>query len=138
MLIRALPSGVRILSVAAHDDGRGRLHAIEQSGPLPFLPVRLFVIRDVPAEEVRARHAVSCHEFLWMISGACTLNIDNGTQRATLRLRADGTGALVSSGVWMELREFEQGAILSVLASAPYAETRYFSAPQPDLITRFE
>lgn len=138
MLIRALPVGIKILPVPPHEDGRGKLHAIERGDPVPFEPVRLFVIRDVPAHEVRARHAVSCHEFLWMISGSCTLDADNGTDRVSLRLQADGGGVLVSSGVWMELREFGAGAILSVLASSTYADTRYFATPNPDIITRFD
>jgi hypothetical protein len=137
MLIRTLPFGVKILSVPPHEDGRGKLYALEQGSPLPFTPVRLFVIRDVPSREIRARHAVSCHEFLWMIAGSCTLNADNGSERVSLRLQVDGNGVLVSAGVWMELCEFE-GAILAVLASSSYADTRYFAAPEPGIITRFD
>jgi hypothetical protein len=138
MLIRSLPAGVKLLPVPPHDDGRGRLHAIEQSGPIPFQPVRMFVIRNVPAGAWRARHAVSCHEFLWVIGGACTLEVDNGMTRATLRLQVYGPGALVSSGVWMELREFTDDAVVSVLASTRYNETQYFPTPNPDLITNFD
>jgi UDP-2-acetamido-3-amino-2,3-dideoxy-glucuronate N-acetyltransferase len=138
MLIRSLPTGVKLLPVPSHGDGRGRLHAIEQSGPIPFQPIRMFVIRDVPAGAWRARHAVSCHEFLWMMAGACTLDVDNGTSRATLRLQAEGPGALVSSGVWMELREFTEDAVVSVFASTRYADTQYFPTPNPDILIKFD
>lgn len=138
MLIQTLPAGVKLLPVPPHDDGRGRLHAIEQSGPLPFQPVRMFVISGVPADSWRARHAVSCHEFLWMIAGMCTLDADNGTSRTTLRLQADGPGALVSAGVWMELREFTENAVVCVFASTRYGDTRYFQTPNPDIITNFD
>ena len=138
MLIRSLPKGVQLLPVPPHEDGRGRLHAIEHQGPLPFQPIRMFVISAVPADGWRARHAVSCHEFLWMIAGTCTLEVDNGTRRADLRLHAGGEGALVSSGVWMELREFSNDAVVSVLASKRYDETQYFQTPNPALITKFD
>jgi hypothetical protein len=138
MLIRSLPKGVRLLTVPPHDDSRGQLYAIEQSAPVPFVPVRLFIIRDVPANGVRAGHAGSFHEFLYMICGSCVVEIDNGTERAVLPLRAHGAGVLVSSGVWIELREFSEGAVLSVLASGPYAETRHFDSPRPELISGFE
>jgi hypothetical protein len=133
-----LPTGVRSLSVPAHDDARGRLYAIEQSAPLPFMPVRMFMICDVPAEQVRARHAVSCHEFLWMLRGSCTATVDDGIKTATVPLKAEGPGLLVAAGVWMELRAFSNDAALSVFASKTYAETRYFDAPQPALIARFD
>lgn len=138
MSIRSLPKGTRLLPVPPHDDGRGRLYAVEQSAPLPFVPVRTFMIRDVPADQVRARHAVSCHEFLWMASGACTLAVDDGLATAAMRLQAEGAGMLVSSGVWMELREFTDDGVLLVFASSTYAATRYFDGPQPDLIVRFD
>jgi WxcM-like protein len=138
MLSRALPFGIKMLPVSLHEDGRGTLYAFEEGNPLPFTPVRLFIIRDVPPREIRAQHAVSCHEFLWMIAGSCTLNADNGSERASLRLQADGNGALVSSGVWMELCDFGEDAILSVLASRSYADTRYFTTPQPGIISRFD
>lgn len=138
MLIEPLPAGVKLLSVTRHDDARGRLRAIEKSGPIPFVPVRMFLISDVPEGANRARHAVSCHEFLWIISGACTLEVDDGKNRVPLRLQGNGPGALVSAGVWMELRDFTADAVLSVLASERYEDTSYFPAPNPALIVRFE
>lgn len=138
MLMHTLPPGVKLLPITQHCDARGKLRAIEQFGPVPFVPVRMFLISDVPYGAHRARHAVSCHEFLWMISGNCTLEVYDGTNRMPLRLQANGPGALVSAGVWMELREFTADAVVSVLASARYEDTGYFGEPDPSLITRFE
>jgi UDP-2-acetamido-3-amino-2,3-dideoxy-glucuronate N-acetyltransferase len=137
MLIRALPTGVKLLDVPPHADARGTLQAVEESGPIPFPPVRMFAIRSVPPGQWRARHAVSCHEFLWMMVGSSALALDDGTTRTTLPIDAEGPGVLVSSGVWMELSAFSADAILCVFASAPYGATKYFQAPRPELITRF-
>lgn len=137
MLIRALPTGVKLLDVPPHADARGTLQAVEESGPIPFQPIRMFAIRNVPPGQWRARHAVSCHEFLWMMMGSSVLALDDGTTRATLPIDADGPGVLVSSGVWMELSAFSADAILCVFASARYDETRYFQLPRPDLIAQF-
>lgn len=130
----AVLRGVYSATIPAHLDRRGRLRAVERDDPVPFPPARVFVVSDVPPDEVRARHAVSCHELLWMLTGACELGLDNGRDATTIELHADGPAFAVSAGVWMELRRFTPGATLLVLASMPHAETRYFDGPRPELV----
>lgn len=130
----ALPVGVRLLPVTPHADDRGRLFAFERLDPLPFTPVRAFVIRDVPPKEARGRHAGSCDEFLWMLAGACTAVVDDGKVRASARLEAEDQGMFLSAGVWIELREFSPGSVLLVLASKNHADTQRFAEPQRGVI----
>jgi hypothetical protein len=41
---------------------------------------------------------------------------------------------LVSAGVWLELSDFASGTVVLGFAPVPYAETKHFDAPRPDLI----
>lgn len=129
-----LPLGVTLKSVTLWTDQRGSLAALEKDSPVPFAPVRTFVIRDVPPDQTRAGHALSCHEFLWILSGSCDATIDDGSIRSTIRMQANQCAMAVMPGVWIELSKFDHGTLLMVLASEPYSETRRFRDPQPDLI----
>lgn len=129
-----LPAGVALVSVASCKDARGRLFALEQPSPVPFSPVRTFVIRDVPPGQARGHHAQSCHEFLWLLSGSCVATVHDGRTRATIHLRAEEHALTMAPGVWIGLGDFEHGTVLLVLASKRYSETQSFSEPQPALI----
>jgi len=126
--------GVRAVAIPTCVDRRGTLRAVEGDDPVPFAPLRTFVVSDVPPQAARACHAVSCHELLWMLTGACELEVDNGRDATTIDLHATGPAFAVSAGVWMSLREFTPGATLIVLASRRYEETMYFDAPRPELV----
>jgi len=110
------------------------LVALERHSPMPFSPVRTFVIRDVPCGQVRARHALSCHELLWLLTGSCVATVHDGRTSSTIYLKADAHALVIAAGVWIELAEFARGTILMVLASKTYAETETFAEPQPALI----
>ncbi|MBC7778710.1 MAG: FdtA/QdtA family cupin domain-containing protein [Proteobacteria bacterium] len=131
---KTLPDGVALVSAASNEDARGRLLALEHGSPVPFVPVRTFVILDVPAGQPRAGHAFSCHEFLLVLNGSCTVTVDDGQKRLRLRLRAKEYGLNVSPGVWVGLDDFECGTVLMVLASKSFCDTQYFPNPQPALI----
>jgi len=135
--ITRLPAGVRLVSVASHKDARGRLFALEHPSPVPFSPVRTFLILDVPPGQARAGHAPSCHEFLWVLSGSCAVTVNDGGTRFEIRLQAQKQALAVSPGVWIGLSDFEAGTVLLVLASKSYSETKLFSEPQPALIATY-
>lgn len=126
--------GVNLVSVVSRKDSRGDLVALEEHLPVAFSPVRTFVIRNVPFGQVRAGHALSCHEFLWVVTGSCVATLHDGQTRSTIRLRAGGRALAVVPGVWIELADFGDDTVLLVLASEPYSRTQRFSEPQPALI----
>jgi hypothetical protein len=129
-----LPVGVELVSVRSYQDVRGRLSPLERHSSLPFTPVRTFVIRDVPPGQTRAGHALTCHEFLWVLEGSCAATVYDGRIRLTIRLHAGQQALVVSPGVWIGLSHFERGTVLLALASKPYSETKRFPEPQPALI----
>ena len=132
----ALPLGVTLIEPQRHIDQRGCLVALQEGSPLPFRPLRTFIINDVPPSGARAQHAESCHEFLLMLNGRCRVEVNDGSNFASLELEHGGPGIHIVPGVWIALSDFSKEAQLLVCASTPYADVKYFSAAQPDLIKR--
>lgn len=122
--------GANLLDLPSHGDDRGELVVLEEN-TLPFAPKRIFFITIANSRSVRAEHAGTSEELIVPLSGAVTVDLDNGEQQTSMRL-ADRTKAIwVKPGVWLRLREFEPGTILLVAASLLYSETRHFDGPQP-------
>jgi dTDP-4-dehydrorhamnose 3,5-epimerase-like enzyme len=111
----------RLVRLPSFADPRGLLSVAELGGSLPFAAARYFLIRDVPAGAVRARHAQRHgHELLSCVAGACTVEARWGEERATHRLADPASALYLPPGVWVECREFTAAARLLVLCSDPY------------------
>lgn len=97
----------------------GTLTPIEFSA-CPFVPRRLFWIEDVPSGQDRANHAHrQCHQFLFMIRGMLTANVDRKEGREIIQLQ--GTATLYIPNLsWLVLTDISPNAIIGVLASLPY------------------
>ena len=104
-------------------DLRGCLVAFQQNSPLPFKPVRVFVIVDVPPDAHRAQHEVSCDEFLWMAAGACHALVRASASRDdghTFHLVKCGRGLYLPKGAWIDLFGFALDSVLVCMAEAEY------------------
>jgi dTDP-4-dehydrorhamnose 3,5-epimerase len=126
--------GTLSFDVVCHCDARGELVAFDRDSNLGFVLQRVFFIRVDFEDAVRAEHACSAEQVLLVLSGAVTVDIDNGRDHCTLQLRGDDRALRVSAGVWLRLRNFRPGTVLSVAASRTYADTVYFDRAQPELI----
>lgn len=89
---------------------------------LPFVPHRYFVVSDVPSGAVRGGHASrSQHELLTCVAGSCTVDVDCGDGDIERFVLDDRRVALLLPPLWWnEEHSFSPGAVLLVLASAPY------------------
>lgn len=127
--------GANLFQTTTHIDSRGELTAFEGDSNLGFALRRVFFIRvDLP-NTIRAEHACSSAQVIMVLSGAVSVDLDNGRERRTLRLVQGRRVLWLSAGMWLRLRDFLSGTVLSVAASRTYADTVYFDAPQPDLIS---
>lgn len=119
----ASPLAVRRLAFDAFVDERGCLIPIEYSDRrLPFLPVRSFVILDVPAGKNRAGHALTCHEILILIRGGVRVMVVAGSDETGYLLERPGAALFVPQNTSISLRDFSGDAVLLVLASGPYVK----------------
>ena len=118
--------GCQILTPPVHSDERGSLVALEASTGVPFEIKRAFYIFDTPEGAARGFHAhLYLQELLVCVAGACTVTVDNGSERAEVRLDSPSKGLAMGPMIWNEMRDFTPGTVLLVLASAPYEESGY-------------
>jgi hypothetical protein len=126
--------GVELLELDRHTDLRGSLLAFGSDSPIPFEVRNVYFILDCPSGAVRAEHATSGHTAIIALSPSVTIDVDNGSERATHELSSADTALLIRAGVWLRLSGFGDQTRLAVLSSTSYGEMRHFDAPQPDLL----
>ena len=123
--------GVELMTNVVHMDERGSLVALEEEDGIPFTPRRIFYITVSDPTSERAGHAGTSEELIIIMTGAVTVELDNGIRQANLRLAGSQKALWIRPGVWLRLKAFSPGTILLVVASLTYAETRHFNRPQP-------
>lgn len=107
-------------------DMRGSLSVGEFAEDLPFVPQRLFMVYDVPSQEVRGEHAhKKCHQFLICTRGSVRVLLDDGTNRREYTLDHPDQGIHVPPMVWGTQYKYSPDAMLLVLASHTYDNDDY-------------
>ena len=93
---------------------------------LPFLPKKVLVVRDIPADAVRGKHAhkATC-EVVGVLSGACSVDIDDGQTTTTVRLTDPHDFLYLPARAWRTLHSFAPGTALLIVASEEYDEADY-------------
>lgn len=122
---------VRRIDLPEFADARGRLTALDH-GALPFEPVRVFFVSDVPAGTVRGGHAHRrSDQLLICLAGRIEIALDAGTGPEVVVCRPGGAGVLVPRGVWAQQTYVEKGSILLVLCSHAFDPEDYIGEPAP-------
>jgi dTDP-4-dehydrorhamnose 3,5-epimerase-like enzyme len=107
-------------------DDRGSLLALEASTGIPFDIARVYYIYGTAPGVERGFHAhKALTQLAICVSGSCTMVLDDGVSRTNVRLDRPDLGLEIGPMTWREMRDFSPGAVLLVLASAPYDEADY-------------
>lgn len=118
------PTGVRgatLHRLDRHGDMRGDLIALEADREIPFAIRRQFLVFNVPSPQVRGQHAHrACHQFLLAAHGALSVVVDDGAQRAEIRLADPTLGLHLAPLTWAVQYKYSPAAVLLVLASHAY------------------
>lgn len=122
-----LPSSLgRVVELPKISDGRGNLTVLEGNRQVPFEIARVYTIYDVPHGVIRGCHAHRTLRQLMIAShGNFDLLLDNGSERAWLRLDRPDRGVVIGPMIWREMHNFSPGAVCLTLASAAYDEADY-------------
>ena len=98
----------------------------EDERHIPFSIKRFFTIYDVPAGQTRGGHAHRTqHQFVVMLAGRCTVDIDEGAGKFAEHLDSPIQGLYVPPLIWIALKDFTPGAVCLVLTSAHFDEADY-------------
>lgn len=119
-------AGCGLVSLVARGDDRGRLVAIEAEREVPFEIARVYYIYATQPGIDRGFHAHrTLSQLAVAVAGGCTIVLDDGRKRVSVRLDEPTTGLTVPPMVWHELTDFSTDCVLMVLADAIYDETDY-------------
>ncbi len=107
-------------------DDRGRLVALEGPGDVPFDIARVYYIFDTKSQVSRGFHAHrQLRQLAICVSGGCTIILDDGHARSSVRLDRPTLALEIGPLIWREMADFTKDAVLVVLASARYDSNDY-------------
>lgn len=117
---------IQIVYFQVHGDNRGALVALEEKRDIPFEIKRIYYMYDTKDGVRRGFHAhKNLRQAIFCPHGACTIRFDDGKQRIAVRLDSPTKGILVGPGIWREMFDFTEDAVLMVAASDYYDEKDY-------------
>lgn len=116
----------KFIELSRHPDERGTLIVGECGSELPFVPMRFFFIRDVPAGAERGHHAVSCEQLFVACTGSVSIGVDDRAGTNLFQLDRPDIALYLPPNTYSWQYNFSQNASLLVLASEPYRSVRYF------------
>ena len=118
--------GWRLIQPPAISDPRGDLTFAEGGRHVPFAIARVYHLYNVPVDAGRGGHAhVGQEQVLVALAGEFRVTLDDGRERAEIRLRDPREGLYIPRMVWREMDGFSAGAVRLVLASHPYDVADY-------------
>ena len=104
---------------------RGVLTEIDFTS-LPFQPVRIFFVTDVPPGSVRGRHTHRHGQQILICQlGRVQVRLRSEDAQELVVLEPDGPGLLLDAEVWAEQSYLESNSTLLVLCSHPYDPESY-------------
>lgn len=123
---RLIFENCHILEQPVVGDDRGKLVAVEGQRSVPFDIARVYYIFGTEPGAERGVHAHrDLHQWATCVSGSCVLTVDNGRERHEVTLDSPEKGLHIRPMIWRKMRNFSEGAVLLVLASAAYDQADY-------------
>lgn len=93
---------------------------------VPFLVRRTLLTRDMKEGDIRGGHTHhKTNQILICVSGSCTVNLDNGIEKAQVKMDKYNEGLLLRPYVWHTMQDFTKDTILMVLTDMEYDEADY-------------
>lgn len=121
-----LLTGCRWLPLNVRGDARGSLVAIEGGRDLPFAIARVYYVFNTSKGIDRGLHAhYELRQLAIAVAGSCTMILDDGQSRVSVRLDNPATGLTIGPMIWREMTNFSPDCVLLVLADAAYDEADY-------------
>lgn len=99
----------------------GMLKVIELGAQIDFEIKRVFYLCDIAMNASRGFHAhEELRQFLFCVSGAFSLKLNNGTVSKTYQLTPKSSGLYIDGKVWREMHNFTEGSVMVVLCDREY------------------
>lgn len=116
----------KIIDLQKHSDARGDLVSVEKSKEIPFEIKRIYYMYNTGDNVRRGYHAhKSLQQILICVHGSCRIRLDDAFSTEEVLLDDPSKGLYLSSGIWREMYDFSEDAVLLVMASELYDEDDY-------------
>jgi dTDP-4-dehydrorhamnose 3,5-epimerase-like enzyme len=116
----------RLIHLPTNSDPRGSITICESGAQVPFMIKRARWVHGAPRAARRGGHAHHRTSQLFVaVAGALTVVVDDGTQKAQVRLDTPAAGLLIPPLVWIETEAWTDAAVLLMLASEPHDPADY-------------
>lgn len=117
---------VEVIQLKKFVDERGTLQPFEYQSNCPFEIKRIFIISDVPSYLKRGKHKniVSKH-LLVCIKGSCQIKCIEKDVETIYNLDSQEKGLYINSGIYKEMYNFSEDAILLCLSDTLYNPDEY-------------
>lgn len=126
MKIKVKNSGVVKLQLYK-DAKRGNLAIIEAMKNVPFAIKRAYLIHKLSKKiKVRGEHAhKKLTQAMFCVSGSCTLHLDDGQNRQSVRMTDSTHGIILGRGLWHSMTDFSDDCAILIVADDYYKESDY-------------
>ena len=115
----------RIIDIRRYSDTRGYLSVVENGIDIPFDIKRIYYLYMVP-EVARGAHAhKALQQLLIATSGSVEVIMDDGANKKSFLLDKPWKGLLIAPGLWRDLENFSNDAVVMCLASEKYDPSDY-------------
>ena len=116
-----------IVDIKTYKDERGCLTPFEYEHNCPFEIKRAFIISNVPNKNTsRGKHINTQSKYLIIaIKGQVTITCEKGSQKETFILENNSQALFINNGVYRELLNFSEDAILLCLSDSKYNKEEF-------------
>mgnify|MGYP002560239308 CR=1 FL=1 len=109
-----------------YNDKYGKLIPLESNDNIPFDIKRVYYIYDVEEKVRRGFHShKNLHQVLICVHGTVKILVKTPKEEKIIVLDDPTKGLYIGPNIWREMYDFEDGAVLLVLASEHYDESDY-------------
>lgn len=109
-----------------HSDKYGKLISLEAKKNIPFEIKRVYYIYDVESGVRRGFHShKKLEQILVCVHGSVKILVKTPEEEKIIKLNNPRKGLYIGTDLWREMYDFENGAVLMVLASDYYDESDY-------------
>lgn len=116
----------KMIDFKVHNDKYGKLVPIEGGDSIPFNIERVYYIYEVNEEKRRGFHShKDLEQVLICTHGSVKILLKTPTEEKIVTLDDPSKGLYVGIDIWREMYDFDDEAVLLVLASHHYDEKDY-------------
>lgn len=109
-----------------YNDKYGKLIPLESNDNIPFDIKRVYYIYDVEEKVRRGFNShKNLHQVLICVHGTVKILVKTPKEEKIIVLDDPTKGLYIGPNIWREMYDFEDGAVLLVLASEHYDESDY-------------